>query len=280
MNLQFIKYFITLAETQNFTQAAAKNFVVQSTFSSGIKKLETHFDCPLFYRDKRNVRLTNEGKALLPKARQLLTMWHHIENGFDNMERKDLKVGLLNNVSIEVILPRIHQFKAQYVDHTLSLSEGNEAWLTDQLHRGELDCVVMKEGVIDTQVFNTMFLYEARLMLALAAHHPLAHKRKVTLDVLHNLPFIERKHCTLFEDVYAALRQEQITPNMVFSSNNDEAVRGLIASGVGSSLMSKPLQPTTEIVYVPLEDVCFSAHIILVWKKGQGFSALERFIEA
>lgn len=280
MNLQFIKYFITLAETQNFTQAAAKNFVVQSTFSSGIKKLETHFDCPLFYRDKRNVRLTNEGKALLPKARQLLTMWHHIETGFDNMERKDLKVGLLNNVLLDIILPRIHKFKEQYIDHTLSLSEGNEAWLIEQMHKGELDCAIMKDELVDTQAFDTMFLHEARLMLALGAQHPLAHKRKVTLDVLHNLPFIERKHCTLFEDVYAALRQEKITPQVVFSSNNDEAVRGLVVSGVGTTLMSKPLQPNSDIVYIPLEGVSFTARIVLVWKKGQQFSALERFIEA
>jgi hypothetical protein len=44
--------------------------------------------------------------------------------------------------------------------------------------------------------------------------------------------------------------------------------------------MSKPLQPNSEIVYIPLEGVSFTARIVLVWKKGQEFSALERFIEA
>ena len=59
MNLQFVKYFAALAEVGNFTQAAEKVHVVQSTFSTGIKKLEQQLNCKLFYRDNRQVCAKN-----------------------------------------------------------------------------------------------------------------------------------------------------------------------------------------------------------------------------
>ncbi|WP_299459308.1 LysR family transcriptional regulator [uncultured Microscilla sp.] len=280
MNLQFIKYFVTLAETKNFTQAAAKNFVVQSTFSTGIKKLETHFGSPLFHRDKRNVSLTNKGKALLPKARQLLAVWHQIETGFDNLESKELKVGLLNNILMEAILPRIHRFKQQYIDYTFSLSEGNETQLMERLTKNELDCIIIKDTPINKQVLESIFLYEEKLTLAIADHHPLANKRKIELKALQGLPFIERRHCTLFDEVFEELHRQQIQINQVFSSDNDELVRGLIALEVGCSLMSQPIQAQPGIAYIPLDGVSFTSRIMMIWKKNHHFPALDKFIKS
>ncbi len=70
MNLRDLKYFIALAETRHFGQAAERSFVTQPTLSGQIKKLEEELGVTLFERTKKTVALTAIGEALLPYARR------------------------------------------------------------------------------------------------------------------------------------------------------------------------------------------------------------------
>ncbi|MGA9033336.1 MAG: LysR family transcriptional regulator, partial [Sulfuricaulis sp.] len=70
MNLRDLKYFIALAETRHFGQAAARSFVSQPTLSGQIKKLEDELGVALFERTRKSVALTAVGAALLPYARR------------------------------------------------------------------------------------------------------------------------------------------------------------------------------------------------------------------
>ena len=61
MHLNQIKSFITVSQVLNFTNAARQNGVPQSTISRQINDLEQQLGVKLFYRTKRDVRLTQEG---------------------------------------------------------------------------------------------------------------------------------------------------------------------------------------------------------------------------
>ena len=63
MHLNQIKSFITVSQVLNFTNAARQNGVPQSTISRQINDLEQQLGVKLFYRTKRDVRLTQEGRA-------------------------------------------------------------------------------------------------------------------------------------------------------------------------------------------------------------------------
>ncbi len=56
MNLRDLKYFIALAETRHFGQAATRSFVSQPTLSGQIKKLEDELGVALFERTKKPSR--------------------------------------------------------------------------------------------------------------------------------------------------------------------------------------------------------------------------------
>ena len=72
MHLNQIKSFITVSQVLNFTNAARQNGVPQSTISRQINDLEQQLGVKLFYRTKRDVRLTQEGRAFLPYAQEIL----------------------------------------------------------------------------------------------------------------------------------------------------------------------------------------------------------------
>ena len=64
MNLRDLKYFIALAETRHFGQAAARSFVSQPTLSAGLAALEQELGKRLVERDRRFIGLTEHGEAI------------------------------------------------------------------------------------------------------------------------------------------------------------------------------------------------------------------------
>ena len=72
MNLNQLEYFISVAETLNFTKAAAKCFISQTAMTQQIRSLEKTVGVPLFIRDKHHVELTAAGRVYLNEARIIL----------------------------------------------------------------------------------------------------------------------------------------------------------------------------------------------------------------
>ncbi len=278
MNLQFIKYFIVLAEIKNFTKAAEKMYVVQSTFSAGIKKLEEHLDCQLFYRDKRNVNLTPEGFALLPKAKKLLSQWNTIESEFTNTDQKILQIGILNNILFDAIIPNFKSFQELYGQYQVQITEENRDSLLEMLEKEKLDGIYIENGSFDESIFKSRMVYKEKLDVALPNNHPLAEKSQLSLKALDGLPFIERCNCALFNEVEEAFSENGIKTIPVFKANNDDTVTSLISSGIGISLLSKPSKPIEGIRFIPLSDADFKRQLIFVWKKSHNSKALQNFL--
>ncbi|WP_394275979.1 LysR family transcriptional regulator, partial [Luteococcus sp.] len=72
MELQQMRYVVAIAEEKNFTRAAERCFVVQSSLSHQIKALEHELGVALFARSSRRVELTAAGEAFLVHARASL----------------------------------------------------------------------------------------------------------------------------------------------------------------------------------------------------------------
>ncbi|WP_196889594.1 LysR family transcriptional regulator [Aureivirga sp. CE67] len=279
MNLQFIKYFVVLAETKNFTKAAEKVFVVQSTFSSGIKKLEEYLDCKLFVRDKRNVELTSEGKVLLEKAKQLLALWGEIEGEFKDTESKEIKIGILATIHhTDFVIPILKSFQELYPNYQIKLVEGNEQELVDLIHKNELDVIFSEQEFTEKSDLESRFLYEEKLELVVSKNHPLANKEKIEIEAIDAQPFIKHESCMLSQEIYAEFSKRKIEPIPVFSAQHSEVLLGLISSGIGISLMAKPKQYPEDVRFIPLSNIEFKRGIVLAWNSENKSQRLQKFL--
>src|SRR5690349_12179987 len=74
VNLVFIRYFLAVADTGNFTTAAERCHVTQPTLSAGIARLEEEVGARLFDRGRRS-GLSAAGQRLLPHARTMAEAW-------------------------------------------------------------------------------------------------------------------------------------------------------------------------------------------------------------
>ncbi len=98
MELRHLKYFLAVAETRNFTRAAAQCFVAQSALSQQIARLEKDVGAELFSRTSRSVRLTAAGDLLVPMARRILADVDHAQEALDalaGLRRGRLRLGLV-----------------------------------------------------------------------------------------------------------------------------------------------------------------------------------------
>ena len=74
MNSQSIKTFITLAKLNSFSQTATSLYISQSTVTKRICELEKEVGKPLFYRDKKHVSLTEDGRIFLKYATRIVEL--------------------------------------------------------------------------------------------------------------------------------------------------------------------------------------------------------------
>ena len=86
MNSEYLYEFMILAGTMNFSRAAEKLFITQSTLSRHIKELEAELGEPLFHRDSHCVELTAKGHLFVQEATRLNSEFAKIINHFNRVE--------------------------------------------------------------------------------------------------------------------------------------------------------------------------------------------------
>ncbi len=268
MNLQFVKYFVALAEVENFTHAAEKVHVVQSTFSTGIKKLELQLHCKLFYRDNRRVFLTDEGKQLLPKARQLLRTWNEMESIFSEEYHKPLKLGVVSEIDFNAIVPMMKSFHELYPNIETQIIESSEVELHQMLKSGSIDGYFQKYVPFDHSDFEFRLIRKDPLVLAVPNNHPFAAKEKLPLQAIDGQDLVERTNCSLYGEVEGCLKEKNIQPNIVFRAKGDDMAKALVSSGIGISLVPNIEIQYPNVKYVSIADEQFDRKIFMIWKKG------------
>lgn len=279
MNLQFIKYFVALAEVKNFTQAAERVHVVQSTFSTGIKKLEQQLNCKLFYRDNRQVLLTDEGRQLLPKAKQLLGTWNDMESIFSEDYCKPLKLGVVSEIDFNAIAPMLKSFHERYPNVETQIIENSGVKLQQMLKKETIDGYFQKRLPDDQNDFAARLIRKDKLVLAIPSSHPFASMKKLSLQAIDGQSLIERTNCSLYSEVEARLQKRNIQPNIVFRAKGDDMAKALVASGIGISLVPKIEMEYPNINFVPISDEQFNRRIFMIWKKGKASKTMDKFLK-
>lgn len=188
MELRQLEYFVATAEEQSFTRAASRCLVAQSALSHQIAKLEAEFGAPLLVR-ARPVRLTAEGAAALPVARQVLAGLDRLRNevaAVTGVLRGTLRLGLIQSLGEAFDLPAVLQaYGAAHPGVDLRISSASSASMIDAVQAGRLDLAVA--GLAEDELpsgLSQRVLFRDPLVLVTAPDHPLSGKCSVDLREL------------------------------------------------------------------------------------------------
>ena len=300
MHLNQIKSFITVSQVLNFTNAARQNGVPQSTISRQINDLEQQLGVKLFYRTKRDVRLTQEGWAFLPYAQEILDAAK--KGAFAVRQLHEGAEGRLSIATIDdsdqFLAMCLQEFSRKYpgiiVDLTyVSHGEPLQSEVDDpyDFHFHYLDMIPDSEEYEIRETHTTQLCFVS----SKTAHTDMAKPDDDTdfvdgldLSSLPHQKFIlvsEEENPILYMQIMNYCQTHRFTPQIANRFSDIKSVLLSVGSGLGISIL--PLKtteilsalPQTGIQVTPIDDESYAITCAVAWKKSLLNPAAELFLQ-
>lgn len=146
MDLRTLRYFTVVAEELNITHAAERLCMSQPPLSNQMKSLEDELGTTLFIRGKRQLQLTEAGKLLLRRARQILDMAdrtaHEVMSLEDGMSGT-INLGIVEGRAPFLIARWISGFTEEYPNVRYTMWNGSSDDVLERLRLGSVDLAVI-----------------------------------------------------------------------------------------------------------------------------------------
>lgn len=210
MTLTQIRYFIKVAEYNNFTAAANNLFVSQQVISKQIENLEKEIGVKLFKRTTRHVVLTESGKIMYNVWKEMITRTDDaIENArkIENLNCGKIRLGVTEIASIvDHTANCVIEFQGKNVDFELETEITYFKRLQDMLNKGEVDLIISISSELEklSQEFEITVLNELKLGIFISKKHQFADRENLTVKELQHETFFT------FSDNYSNDAQEKI----------------------------------------------------------------------
>ncbi|TQL54181.1 LysR substrate-binding domain-containing protein [Subtercola boreus] len=264
MELRHLRYFIAVAEEQNFGRAASRLFISQSTLSEQIRSLENEVGGPLLLRTSRRVELTEVGDLLLPEARRALAQTDHALQTVRASLAGDLgsiRVGFSGVAALGGLLGGdLRTFRMAHPLVEISLLEAAPAVLSDHLVAGVID-VAYSPDLGDVEGIVARSATRISPIVAVPHDHPFAGAESVSLADLVDQPLIAfaSEH-----DAWAVDLLAEVSPERLRSASSTLGVLALVSAGSGVAVVPSVLECVAMpgVAYAPLTGAALIALVI------------------
>lgn len=234
-----LKAFHHVALLGGFSRAAEALLLTQPAISEQVRKLEQHHDTLLFHRERKRIRLTEEGEHLFRFTKQYFEIEQQIEEYMSSTSAAiDGELRIVAD-SAHHITHFLGDFRARYPNISVTLRTGNTEEILEELraYNAEIGIVGSLTPGADMEVLN---LGTTKITAFAAYGSSLASKPSLSLKELTALPLIFREQGSKTRQKLEETAKKQglsLTPAIV--AEGREAVREVVASGAGIGFVSQ-----------------------------------------
>lgn len=242
LSIKQVRYFLAAANAGQVSQAAIELNVSQSAVTAAIKQLEDSLGVRLFVRLPTGVSLTAEGTRFLQHARFIMAAVNEAMSApltADMAHAGHIRVGVTYTVA-GYFMPRHYaRFLRNYPRISVELRELPREAIEQGLVDRTLDIAVMLvSNLADTARIASETLLRSRRRLWLPVEHPLLNSENVTLADVAREPYVM---LTVDEAMLTAGKywaKAGLEPRLVVKTSSVEAVRSMVAAGMGVTVLS------------------------------------------
>jgi LysR family hydrogen peroxide-inducible transcriptional activator len=281
MELHQLRYFVAAAECANISRAAQRCNVAQPSLSQQIKKLECSLNVKLFDRIGRGIVITDAGKALLPRARQILSQVNETAASLarESGGSGSLAIGAIPTIAPYLLPAALGKLHAMSPACDLSVREDLTENLVRSLLENEIDCALLSTPLEEDGV-ELEVLGEEELLIAVPASHAVAGEKQITIGALRGEPMIslEEVHC-LGRQIEGFCSARHWSRRVVCRTTQMLTILEMVAVGVGVSIvpaMTAAADRTGRCRYIPLRPGKPTRQIALAWRRGRSKPAAAR----
>ena len=276
-----LEIFEAIARLGSFTRASEELFLTQPTVSMQMKKLTDTVGVPLIEQVGKKIHLTPDGQQLAQATREIFNILDHYTMSV--AERQGLKQGQLRLMAITTasyFAPRLlGEFAKLYPGIDVSLRVTNKEQVLASMADNLDDLYFVGQPPEDIDVVATPIMDNPIVVLA-APDHPLAHKKKLTLERIAQEPWLMREKGSGTRNAIERRFAEKgitIRPRLELGSN--EAVKQAILAGLGISALSRhalTLNQPGQFAVLDVQGFPILRHWYAVYPAGRQLSVVAR----
>jgi LysR family hydrogen peroxide-inducible transcriptional activator len=274
--LKQLQYLVALQDEGHFGRAAQACFVTQSTLSAGLRELETLIGVTLVERTRRVVRFTPLGERIADKARRVLREAEELADlarAAGKPLSGELRMGVIPTIA-PFLLPRLlPRLRADWPDLKLYLREETSQAACDNLHRGQLDCVLLALpygcGEIESET-----LFDDALWVAFPPGEGEGGQKEIAPGEIDQdrLLLLEDGHC-LRDHALAACNRPELRAEATMLGTSLHTLVQMVGNGLGVTMVPQMaveagILEGTGVTARPLKAEHAYRRIALIWRKG------------
>ncbi|MBD1389927.1 LysR family transcriptional regulator [Neiella sp. HB171785] len=193
-SLKQLAVFDAIARFESVSLAADKLALTQSATSMALAQLEKMLGRPLFERQGRRLVLTNWGKWLRPRAKQLLFDAQQIELGFYDQQiiSGELRLAASQTAAEHLVPELISHLDSAFPELRIEFDEINSGHVIDGVRNYKFDLGIIEGRCDDTRIDQQIWCHD-HLVIVASAHHPYANNDSVNLTQLEQAQWVLRE---------------------------------------------------------------------------------------
>jgi DNA-binding transcriptional LysR family regulator len=286
MQIESLKVFCDLTETESFTKAAQVNSVTQSAVSQQISALERQFKSLLIERSKKKFRLTREGQVLYDYSKQIIQTYDSLNNKL--AELKDIisgtiRVATIYSIGLHDLPPYIKKFMKSYPTVNIHVEYRRANQVYDDVLSNVVDLGLVAYPVKDSKI-EIIPLRKEPLVLICHPQHPFAKQKTIKLKQLAGQKVIGfEPDIPTRKALDKILKEHDVEVKHVMEFDNVETVKRAVEIDAGISIV--PLGTVTQeinkqtLISVAIDDGDFYRPLAAIYKKNKVLSpAMKQFL--
>ena len=275
ISLKQLRYFVAAAETGRISHAASELNISQSAVTIAIQQLEMTVGTRLLVRSPDGVTVTPEGSRFLARSRDILSAVEECVNEARTstaLTARTLRVGVSPTVAGYFLPRHLAKFQTNTLGIGIELFEGPRSMIEQGLMDGELDLAVMLiSNIVHTEELTSKTLLRSARRLWVAPSHPITRLRSITLAEVAKYPYVMLTTDEASNTTLGYWTAQGLKPKTVFRTTSIEAVRSMVGSGLGVTVLSELIyRPRSydnqRIELLDLADQVPTMDIGLVWR--------------
>jgi len=287
MQIESLKVFCDLAETESFTKAAQINDVTQSAVSQQISSLERLFKALLIERSKKQFRLTREGQVLYDYSKQVVQTYNSLQNKLQ--EIKDIisgtiRVATIYSIGLHELPPYLKQFLKAYPTVNVHVEYRRANQVYEDVIGNVVDMGLVAYPTRDSKL-ETVALRKDPLVLICHPQHPLAKNKSLKMKALAGQKFIGfEPDIPTRRALDRLLKDRSVHVQHVMEFDNIETVKRAVEIDAGVAIVPKEtvIQEVAKqtLAQLTFDDGDFYRPLAAIYKKNKSLSpAMKQFIE-
>ncbi|MCQ4636825.1 LysR family transcriptional regulator [Anaerovorax odorimutans] len=278
MNINHLRYFEEVCRQGSITKASEACHISQPSITAAINGLESELGYKLFSRVSNRLRLTSEGEAFQQLTDQFLKEFAtYYEKACDLAEGRKviLRLGVPAVMGTFFFKRIIPDFSEKHPNIELEIFEIATIDGIRMLANAELDLLL---GIKNESCYtncDSKEIFATELQLAVSKNHPLGKKKKITAEMLAELPLvIISKGSYHYKSILTTF--SDIDLNIIMHSSQLSTIRYMIRDNDSATIIYKDIfADDPDIRCIPLERP-MPAHVHVFWQKNTYLSSAMR----